>query len=98
MASRGAETPLGGRPGEALAARPQLMRAMNEQLLLLEVRRAGPITRTELARSTGLSKPTVGVALAALEEEGLVRVAGLRRGMRGPAALLYEVRPEAGYV
>lgn len=74
------------------------MRAMNEQLLLEQVRRLGPVSRADLARLSGLSKPTVGVALANLERDGLVRVAGLRTGVRGPAAVLYEVRPEAGFV
>lgn len=81
-----------------MAARPQLMRAMNERLMLEHVRDAGPIARTDLARLSGLSKPTVAVALASLERDGLVRVAGLRTGVRGPAAVLYEVRPEAAYV
>jgi predicted NBD/HSP70 family sugar kinase len=74
------------------------MRAMNERLMLEQVRLAGPVSRTDLSRISGLSKPTVAVALTNLESDGLVRVAGLRTGLRGPAALLYEVRPEAGYV
>ncbi len=80
------------------AARPQLMRAMNEQLLLEQVRQDGPFSRAELARISGLSKPTVGLALANLEHDGLVRVAGQRSGVRGPAAVLYDIRPDAGYV
>ena len=80
------------------AARPQLIRVMNEQLLLEQVRQDGPLSRAELARISGLSKPTVALALANLEHDGLVRVAGHRTGVRGPAAVLYEVRPEAGYV
>jgi predicted NBD/HSP70 family sugar kinase len=81
-----------------VAARPQLMRAMNERLMLEQVRLTGPVSRTDLARISGLSKPTVTVALTNLERDGLVRVGGLRTGMRGPAAVLYEVRPEAAYV
>ncbi|MGH9106605.1 MAG: ROK family protein [Acidimicrobiales bacterium] len=80
------------------AGRPQLMRALNERLLLEHVRAAGPLSRAELARVSGLSKPTVALALANLETDGLVKVAGLRTGFRGPAAVLYEVRPESGYV
>ncbi len=79
-------------------ARPQLIRTMNKQLLLEEVRKDGPFSRAELARISGLSKPTVALALANLERDGLVRVAGQRSGVRGPAAVLYEIRPEAGYV
>jgi predicted NBD/HSP70 family sugar kinase len=80
------------------AARPQLLRALNERSALDLVRRSGPISRAELARLSGLSKPTVSLTLGNLERAGLVRVAGQRTGLPGPAAVLYEVRPEAGYV
>ncbi|HEV8063888.1 MAG TPA: ROK family transcriptional regulator [Acidimicrobiales bacterium] len=80
------------------AARPQLIRAMNEALLLDQIRQDGPLSRAELARISSLSKPTVALALANLEKDALVRVAGHRTGVRGPAAVLYEIRPEAGYV
>lgn len=82
----------------AVAAGPQLMRAMNERLVLEQVRAAGPVSRPDLALRTGLSKPTVALALSSLEADRLVRVAGLRTGVRGPAAVLYEIRPEAAYV
>lgn len=79
-------------------ARPQLIREINEQVLLDHIRRSGPISRTELAGLTGLSKPTVSAALGSLERTGLVHVTGQRTGVPGPAASLYEVRPEAGFV
>jgi len=81
-----------------VAGRPQLLRAMNEQTLLNAIRRHGPLARGDLTSLSGLSKPTVGLALANLERDGLVRAAGNRRGSRGPRAQLYEVRPDAGYV
>lgn len=74
------------------------MRAMNERVMLEVVRSEGPISRTELAHISGLSKPTVTVAITALERDGLVRVAGMRPGARGPATTLYEIRPESGFV
>jgi len=80
------------------AARPQLLRALNEQLLLQHIRQLGPCSRAELARMSGLSKPTVSLALANVERSGLVREAGQRTGVPGRSAVLYEVRPEAGYV
>jgi predicted NBD/HSP70 family sugar kinase len=80
------------------AARPQLLRALNEQLLLQHIRQLGPISRAELARMSGLSKPTVSLALANVERSGLVREAGQRTGVPGRSAVLYEVRPDAGYV
>jgi predicted NBD/HSP70 family sugar kinase len=81
-----------------LAGRPGLMRALNERLLLEQIRAVGRVSRAELARVTGLSKPTVALALTNLEEDGLVKVAGLRTGLRGPAAVLYEIYPDAGFV
>jgi predicted NBD/HSP70 family sugar kinase len=84
------------RPGRA--ARPQLLRALNEQLLLQHIRQLGRCSRAELARVSGLSKPTVSLALANVERSGLVREAGQRTGVPGRSAVLYEVRPEAGYV
>jgi predicted NBD/HSP70 family sugar kinase len=80
------------------AARPQLLRALNEQLLLQHIRQYGPCSRAELARLSGLSKPTVSLALANVERSGLVREAGQRTGVPGRSAVLYEIRPDAGYV
>jgi len=80
------------------AARPELLRAMNEQLLLRHIRQLGRCSRAELARVSGLSKPTVSLALANVERSGLVREAGQRTGVPGRSAVLYEIRPEAGYV
>ena len=80
------------------AARPHLLRTMNEQLLLQHIRLLGPCSRAELARMSGLSKPTVSLALANVERSGLVREAGQRTGVPGRSAVLYEIRPDAGYV
>ena len=85
-------------PSGLIAARPALIRALNEQLLLDHIRSSGPYSRADLARVSGLSKPTVSLALANLERAGLIRLAGQRTGMPGRTALLYEVRPEAGFV
>ena len=89
---------LGVSPGTGQAARPQLIRALNEQLLLSQIRQVGPCSRADLARLSGLSKPTVSLALANVERSGLVRIAGQRTGVPGRSARLYEIRPEAGFV
>jgi predicted NBD/HSP70 family sugar kinase len=81
-----------------LAARPSLMRALNEQMLLEQIRRFESVSRSDLSAVSGLSKPTVAVALATLEKEGLIRVAGRISGRRGRATMLYQLRPEAGFV
>ncbi|SEG86440.1 Sugar kinase of the NBD/HSP70 family, may contain an N-terminal HTH domain [Actinacidiphila yanglinensis] len=74
----------------------QRLRSSNERLLL-ERLRAAPASRAQLARATGLSKPTVSSALAALETAGLVREAGHHIPERGRAAVLYSPDPSAGY-
>lgn len=91
-------TIVSGVNGRRSVARPALIRAMNEQVMLEHIRRAGPLSRADLARISGLSKPTVSLALANIERAGLVRPAGHRTGVPGPAAILYEVRPDAGFV
>ena len=62
------------------------------------IRRAGPVARAQIARDTGLSKPTVSQALGALERARLVREAGRTSGGKGPTAMLYELNPKAGWV
>ncbi|HEX3288838.1 MAG TPA: ROK family transcriptional regulator [Mycobacterium sp.] len=71
---------------------------MNEKLLLGHIRDSALVSRAELARLTGLSKPTVSLALTSLEQAGLVQASGVRTGTPGPNPVLYEVRPDAGYV
>nr|WP_155336314.1 ROK family transcriptional regulator [Acrocarpospora corrugata] len=75
-----------------------LLRVMNERAVFGEIFRMGQVSRPELAQATGLSKPTISVALADLERAKLVRAVGLRTGNAGRAALLYEIRPQAGWV
>ena len=79
-----AEVPVDGMaPSGLMAARPALIRALNEQLLLDHIRTSGPYSRADLARVSGLSKPTVSLALANLERDGLVRLAGQPTGLPG---------------
>lgn len=76
----------------------QRLRSNNEWLLLEQLRTAGAASRAQLARDTGLSKPTVSSALAALRQHGLVREVGTLAPERGRTAVLYEPDPTAGYV
>jgi predicted NBD/HSP70 family sugar kinase len=71
---------------------------MNERTALELIRRQGPLTRAQVARDSGLSKPTVSLALASLLRSGLVREVGRSRGRKGPSAALYELDPTAGWV
>src|SRR5919197_1649384 len=77
---------------------PSLLRAINARAILELIRRTGPISRAQVARDSGLSKPTVSLGLAALLEAGLVREVGRSSGGRGPTAVLYELNPRAGWV
>ncbi len=97
-ASASALPPPEGTGTVLFAARPSLIRALNEQLLLEHIRQRGSCSRAELARVSGLSKPTVSLALDNVERAGLVRVAGQRTGVPGRSARLYEIRPDAGLV
>ncbi|WP_369182037.1 ROK family protein [Streptomyces sp. Y1] len=89
------------RPAAGARAVPwnrQRLRSNNEWLLLELLRTGGGSSRAQLARDTGLSKPTVSAALAELERAGLVRAAGRVAPERGRTAVLYEVDPTAGHV
>ncbi|MFI8073351.1 ROK family protein [Streptomyces sp. NPDC086033] len=76
----------------------QRLRSTNERLLLERLRASGPASRAQLARESGLSKPTVSSALAALESAGLVREVGTHVPERGRTAVLYAPDPAAGHV
>lgn len=75
-----------------------LIRELNERTLLDHLRSFGPLSRAQLARESGLSKPTVSLALTNLENAGLVHVVGSASGKPGPAAVLYEANPKAGFI
>lgn len=78
---------------------PSLLRALNERTLLEYLGSHRPTSRAQLARATGLSKPTVSQALANLEKAGLVRAVGQSISSKGGRiAILYEPNPDAGYV
>ena len=48
---------------------PSLLRMLNERTVLETILSAAPISRAELARRTGISKPTVSLALRAISPE-----------------------------
>lgn len=77
---------------------PALLRALNERTVLDAVRSDGPISRAEVARRTGISRPTVSVVLRSLLEDGLVRESA--HDPDGPhyGAVYYEADPEAALV
>src|SRR4051812_20530893 len=82
----------------AVKGTPSFLRTLNQGALMQRLREGGPRSRAQLARDTGLSKPTVSQALAELEVAGLVRPVGPSAPSRGRTAMLYESDPTAGYV
>ncbi|HEV8555198.1 MAG TPA: ROK family transcriptional regulator [Actinophytocola sp.] len=81
-----------------LVGNPQLLRTMNERLLLDHLLAGGPASRGDLAKATGLSKPTVSAALAGLEAAGLVHLVGSLGGRPGPTTAIYDLNTAAGHV
>lgn len=87
-----------GRAEPSGDSRLSLLRELGEQAVLETVFRGGPVTRPEIAAATGLSKPTVSSVVSRLEQAGLVRAAGPRRGQRGRTPVAYVVSGQAGFV
>jgi predicted NBD/HSP70 family sugar kinase len=79
-------------------ATPPLLKHLNERTILETIRAAAPISRAEISRRAGISKPTVSLALQALLDAGLVREAAARPGGPSYGALFFEPVPEAAYV
>ncbi len=77
---------------------PALLRALNERTVLDAVRASGPISRAEVARRTGISRPTVSLVLRSLLEDGLVRETTHEPGGPHYGAVYYEADPEAAVV
>ena len=76
-------TELGGTGSENPTANTtSVLRIMNERAVYERIRVLGPVSRPQLAAATGLSKPTISLALADLERAGLVVSAGHRTGQR----------------
>jgi predicted NBD/HSP70 family sugar kinase/DNA-binding CsgD family transcriptional regulator len=77
---------------------PGLLKRINEREVLETIREGAPISRAEISRRAGISKPTVSLALRSLRESGLVREA--ERGPDGPGygAVYFEPVAEAALV
>ncbi len=81
-----------------MSATPALLRALNERTVLEAIRTAAPISRAELSRRVGISKPTVSLALQSLLDAQLVRQVEDDSVKRRYGATLFEAVPEARLV
>src|SRR5206468_1234201 len=69
-----------------------------EETVLETIRSGAPISRAEIARRAGISKPTVSLALRTLLDVGLVRETDGRPAGPSYGALYFEPVPEAALV
>jgi len=79
-------------------ATPPLLKDLNERTVLETIRVAAPISRAQISRRAGISKPTVSLALESLLAAGLVREAA--HDSDGPhyGAVFFEPVAEAALV
>jgi predicted NBD/HSP70 family sugar kinase len=79
-------------------ATPPLLKDLNERTVLEAIRASAPISRAEISRRVGISKPTVSQALQSLLAARLVRET--EHGGDGPSygATFFEPVPEAAFV
>ena len=79
-------------------ATPPLLKRLNERTVLDMLRAHAPISRAEISRRAGISKPTVSLALRSLVEAGLVRE--VDHDPDGPSygAVFFEPVPDAALV
>jgi predicted NBD/HSP70 family sugar kinase len=82
----------------AKAALPPLLKDLNERTVLETIRAGAPISRAEISRRAGISKPTVSLALQALVEAGLAREVEPEPGRPTYGAVYFDLVPEAGLV
>jgi predicted NBD/HSP70 family sugar kinase/DNA-binding CsgD family transcriptional regulator len=79
-------------------ALPPLLKHLNERTVLEAIRSGAPISRAEISRRAGISKPTVSLALQSLLEAGLVREATSEPAGPRYGAVFFEPVPEAALV
>ncbi len=79
-------------------ATPPLLKRLNERTVLEAIREGAPISRAEIARRAGISKPTVSLALDSLLAAGLVRDVEPATGAPTYGARFFEAVPDAALV
>src|SRR5262245_16162979 len=80
------------------SATPRLLKHLNEQTVLDLLRADAPISRAEISRRAGISKPTVSLALQSLRDAGLVREVDHDPGGPSYGAVFFEPVPDAALV
>jgi predicted NBD/HSP70 family sugar kinase len=86
------------KPAARKGALPPLLKNLNERTVLETIRDGAPISRAEISRRAGISKPTVSLALKALLEAGLVRESPDEPDGPTYGAVYFEPVPDAALV
>ena len=81
-----------------MKATPPLLKDLNERTVYETIRTAAPVSRAEISRQAGISKPTVSLALQALVDAGLVRETEPEPGRTRYGAVFFEPVAEAALV
>src|SRR5207302_2425299 len=79
-------------------ATPPLLKDLNERTVLDAIRSYSPVSRAEISRRVGISKPTVSLALQSLLDAGLVRETAPDGDGPSYGAVFFEPVPQAAYV
>jgi predicted NBD/HSP70 family sugar kinase len=79
-------------------ATPPLLKDLNERTVFEAIRSAAPISRAQISRRAGISKPTVSLALQSLLDAGLVREAMPEPGRPSYGATFFEPVADAAFV
>jgi predicted NBD/HSP70 family sugar kinase/DNA-binding CsgD family transcriptional regulator len=77
---------------------PPLLKHLNERTVLETIREGAPISRAEISRRAGISKPTVSLALQSLLKAGLVRETSPEPGRPSYGAVYFEPAPDAAFL
>lgn len=75
-----------------------LLRDLNVSLLIELVRRAGTVSRADLARQSSLSAPTVSTIVDKLIKRGIFNEVSMAPSSGGRPPVLLSIDPKAGYV
>lgn len=81
-----------------MAGTPQYIRNLNENLIMDALITQGTMSRAEISRQTGLSKPTVSLAVEHLIDRNLLREMGPADNAQGRKATLIRFNETAYYV
>ena len=79
-------------------ATPPLLKNLNERTVLDAIRSYAPVSRAEISRRVGISKPTVSLALQSLLDAGLVREASHDGDGPSYGAVFFEPVTDAAFV